>query len=212
MDKKITALETQKRNPDRLNVYLDDEFAFGISKFIAAWLTIGQTISEDKLKELVNQDEREKTLQTALKYIGYKARTRFEVAKKLEKAEFLPEIIEKVISELEEKEYINDRNFALQWVEIRSVSKPRSRYLLALELRKKGIAESEINAAFADIPEDEELAREFGEKYMRRLLGADRETFTKKMSGALQRKGFSYSVTKEVVGKLLMQRPTDNLK
>jgi regulatory protein len=210
MDKKITALETQKRNPDRLNVYLDNEFAFGISKFVAAWLSIGQTISEEKLKELSNQDEREKAYQTALSYIGYKDRTKFEVTTRLEKGDFPPEIIQRIISELEEKEYINDLRFAQQWVEIRSETKPRGRYLLALELKRKGLEESVIDHALANIPTEENLASEFGKNYMRKLADADRETFVKKMTGALQRKGFSYSVTKEVVGNLLLQRQTTN--
>lgn len=210
MDKKITALETQKRNPDRLNVYLDNEFAFGISKFVAAWLSVGQTISEEKLKELSNQDEREKAYQTALSYIGYKDRTKLEVTTRLEKGEFPAEIIQKTISELEEKEYINDLRFAQRWVEIRSETKPRGRYLLTLELKKKGIEDSVINDALTNIPDEEDLAREFGEKYMRKLSEVDREVFVKKMTGALMRKGFSYSITKEVVGNLLLKRQTTN--
>jgi regulatory protein len=210
MDKKITALETQKRNPDRLNVYLNDEFAFGISKFVAAWLSVGQTISEDKLKELVDQDEREKAYQTALGFIGYKDRTKLEISKRLEKAGFTAEIIQRTISELEDKEYINDQRFAQQWVEIRSESKPRGRYLLMLELKKKGVDESVISEVLVNIPDEEELAREFGKKYIHKLSEVDNEVFVKKMTGALLRKGFSYSVTKEVVGNLLLQRQSIN--
>lgn len=210
MDKKITALETQKRNPDRLNVYLDNEFAFGISKFVAAWLSVGQTISEEKLKELADRDEREKAYQTALTFIGYKDRTKFEVTTKLEKAGFPAEIIQKTISELEDKEYLNDLRFAQQWAEIRSETKPRGRYLLALELKRKGIEESVIDHALANIPAEEDLASEFGKNYMRKLADTDSETFEKKLTGVLQRKGFSYSVTKEVVGNLLLLRQTTN--
>jgi regulatory protein len=205
MDKIITALETQKRNPDRLNVYLNEEFAFGISKFVAAWLSVGQTISEEKLKELTNQDEQEKAYQTALGYIGYKDRTKAEVAGRLEKAGFPDEIIQKTVFELEDKEYINDKRFAQQWVENRSESKPRGRFLLSLELKRKGIDESIIEDAFANIPDEEELAREFGRQYMRKLSHVDPEIFIKKMTSAMQRKGFSYSVSKEVVRNLLSQ-------
>jgi regulatory protein len=210
MDKKITALETQKRNPDRLNVYLDGEFAFGISKFVGAWLSVGQSVTEDKIRELTDQDEREKALQTALKYIGYRPRTNLEVKKKLEKAGYEAEITASVLSELNEKQYLNDREFARQWVDLRSESKPRGRFLLSIELRTKGIPDDIIESVLSAIPEEKRLAEEFGEKYMRRLTDVDQETFIRKMSGALQRKGFSYSVTKEVVGKLWKQRPMAN--
>lgn len=210
MDKIITALETQKRNPDRLNVYLDNVFAFGISKFVAAWLSVGQRISEEKLQELTKRNEYEKAYQTALSYIGYKDRTKFEVKTRLEKAGFPSEFIQKTISELEDKEYINDLRFAQHWVEIRSETKPRGRYLLSLELKKKGVVESIIKDVLTNIPDEEDLAREFGEKYMRKLSDVDRKVFVKKMTGALMRKGFSYSVTKEIIGNLLLQRQSIN--
>ncbi|VAW32553.1 hypothetical protein MNBD_CHLOROFLEXI01-3704, partial [hydrothermal vent metagenome] len=37
---KITALTRQKRNPDRINVFLDDEFAFGLAAITAVSLRI----------------------------------------------------------------------------------------------------------------------------------------------------------------------------
>ena len=206
MDKKITALETQKRNPDRLNVFLNDEFAFGISKFVGAWLSIDQTISEEKIKELTRQDEREQAFQQALHFISYKSRTTLEIKQKLEEAKFSSEIISDVISELEEKLYLDDQEFARQWVEIRSASKPRSRYLLTLELKKKGVPEVAIEDALTTIPDDEALAEEFGKQYLRRLMIEDRENFMKKMTSALQRKGFSYHIASKVAGDLEEQR------
>ena len=202
MDKKITALETQKRNPDRLNVFLNDEFAFGISKFVGAWLSVGQVISEDKIKDLTQEDEREQAYQRALQFIGYKSRTTVEVIQRLEKAEFSSEIIADVISELKEKSYLDDHNFARQWVEIRSANKPRSRYLLTLELKKKGVSEGVIEEALNTIPQDDTLAEEFGKQYLRRLTNEDRENFIKRMSGALQRKGFSHHIAAKVAGEL----------
>ncbi len=202
MDKKITALETQKRNPDRLNVFLNDEFAFGISKFVGAWLSVGQVISEDKIKDLTQEDEREQAYQRALQFIGYKSRTTVEVIQRLEKAEFSSEIIADVISELKEKSYLDDHNFARQWVEIRSANKPRSRYLLTLELKKKGVSEGVIEEALNTIPQDDTLAEEFGKQYLRRLTNEDRENFIKRMSGALLRKGFSYHIAAKVAGEL----------
>ena len=49
---KITGLKLQKRNNDRVNVYLDGEFAFGLSRIVAAWLRTGQELSDEKIAEL----------------------------------------------------------------------------------------------------------------------------------------------------------------
>ena len=50
--KKITALEVQKKNPNRVNVHLDGEFAFGLARITAVWLKVGDTLSDEKLAAL----------------------------------------------------------------------------------------------------------------------------------------------------------------
>ena len=47
---RITALTAQKRNPNRLNVYLDGDFAFGVERIVAAWLSVGDEIDSEKLQ------------------------------------------------------------------------------------------------------------------------------------------------------------------
>ena len=58
--KKITALQVQKRNPNRVNIHLDGEFAFGVARIVAAWLRIGQELSEEKIGQLQAEDGRER--------------------------------------------------------------------------------------------------------------------------------------------------------
>ena len=94
MEKTITALETQKNHPDRINVFLDGEFAFGLSRYVGAWLSTGQKIDEIKIKSLTSADEKERALQSALRFIGYKQRTEAEVINKLGKLKYSAEIID----------------------------------------------------------------------------------------------------------------------
>jgi regulatory protein len=47
--KKITALEVQKKNPNRVNLHLDGEFAFGLARITAAWLKVGDVLSDEKI-------------------------------------------------------------------------------------------------------------------------------------------------------------------
>ena len=56
MEGKITAIKAQKRNTNRINIYLDDQYAFGVSKIVAAWLQIGQYVDEHKINTLLEQD------------------------------------------------------------------------------------------------------------------------------------------------------------
>jgi len=203
MEKKITGLEAQKNNPDRLNVFLDDEFAFGISRFVGAWLHVGDFLTEDEIAQMVSGDEREKAFQKALHFINYQARSANEVREKLEGLGFSEQIIEDVLSECLEKNYINDRQFAEDWIAARSLSKPRSQKMLGYELRKKQIDESVISRALESAPTDEEMAHALGQKYLPRFTHLDDTHFKQKMEGMLARRAFPFSVIKEEIRILL---------
>jgi regulatory protein len=203
MEKIITALETQKKYPDRINVFLDGEFAFGISRYVGAWLSIGQKVDDIKIKSLISADEKEKALQSALRFIGFKQRTETEVINKLKKLKYSSEIIETIMNELREKKYVDDKEFASQWIEIRGEAKPRGKNLIQFELRKKGIPADIIEAAIEKVPDESNMALSLGKKYMKRFSSLNDDEFRKKMTGNLSRRAFPYSVVKETIDILI---------
>jgi regulatory protein len=206
MDKTITALEAQKRNPDRINVFLDGEFSFGVSRFVGAWLVLGQKIDEAKINTLIHADAKDRALQSALRYIGFKQRTEVEVIKKLEMLEFPSEIIESVMAELKEKRYVDDQEFASQWIELRGESKPRSKKIFQYELKKKGISGEIIEAAILNAPDEQEMAIRLGKKYLKRYSTINDIEFRKKMTGILSRRAFPYSIVKDTLDELIKIR------
>ena len=58
----ITKLSIQKRNPGRVNVYLDGKFAFGIPKDTAAGLKTGQELTESEIEKLQERDQEDRAL------------------------------------------------------------------------------------------------------------------------------------------------------
>jgi len=208
MEKTITDIETQKNNPNRLNIYLDDVFGFGVSRFVGAWLQTGNKLSESEIEQLVTRDAREKAFQKALHYIGYHPRSEYEVRKKLIDQGFSDELTMDVVSELSEKNYINDRQFAEDWIVTRSQSKPRSQRMFTYELRKKQIEDAIIMRALEQAPLDEELALRLGKKYIRRYAHLEDAVFEKKMKGVLARKAFPFSVINKAIIQLIKMRNT----
>ncbi|MDO9546939.1 MAG: RecX family transcriptional regulator [Pelolinea sp.] len=202
MDKTITNLETQKNDPNRINVYLDDEFAFGISRFVGVSLKQGEKINESVIANLLDKDSKEKALQRALRFINYRPRTIYEVKEKLGELGFEEDVVESVLDELIEKRYLNDREFAENWVASRCQSKPRSHKMFHYELKKKSIPEPVIQAALESIPDDEELALQLGKKYLRRFVNLDENDFSKKMTGILARRAFPFSIVKTAIIEL----------
>jgi len=206
MEKTITALEVQKRSPDRINVFLDGEFAFGISRYVGAWLSVGKIIDEIKTKSLISADEKDKALLAAKRYIRYKQRTEAEVVKKLEQLKFPSEIITTIMIELRDKRYVDDKEFASQWIEVRGESKPRGKSLFQFELRKKGISADIFEAAIENIPDEYEMATRLGKKYLKRFSSINDNEFRKKLAGILSRRAFQYSVVKETLDELIRIR------
>jgi len=206
METRISALEEQKKNKNRINVYINGDFAFGLSKFVGRKLKEGQILSEAEINDLVHKESREKAYQIALRYISYKQRTLYEVEEKLEKSGFSGDIVSSVVGECEQKGYLDDLEYARQWVDVRSSSKPRSRRQLAYELRKRGISDNLISEAMEFAPEDVELAYELGKKYARRYGHLDQEDFKKKLFGVLARRAFSFDVVNKTVNKLVKEK------
>ena len=201
MTKKITALKLQKRNKNRVNVYLDGEFAFGLSKIVAAWLRTGQELSDEKIAELQSQDNVEIALQRALNFLSYRPRSEDEVRRNLIKHGYDEPIIEEILSRLRRGRLVDDENFAELWVENRSEFRPRGGRMLRQELRQKGISDQVIAEALEELDEDE-LALKAARKKARRYRELEWMDFRKKMSGFLARRGFNYGIISTVVPKV----------
>lgn len=201
MMKKITALEVQKRNPNRVNVHLDGEFAFGLARITAAWLRVGSELSEEKINQLQAEDAKERAIQQALLFLSYRDRSESEIRQNLRKHEIPDEVIETTLERLRQDGLANDGKFARIWVENRSIFRPRSRRLMAMELKQKGIDEEAASAALEQI-DDDAMAYDAAQKRAARFKDLEWIEFRKKLSDFLARRGFSYSVAAPVITRV----------
>jgi regulatory protein len=194
----ITAIEVQKKNPNRVNIYLDDQFAFGLSRIVAAWMKPGQQLSEEKIADLQDADAREIALQKALHYLGYRPRSVDEVRKNLEKHDIPSAVIEDTLARLERENLIGDTKFAQEWVDNRSSFRPRGKRALSVELRQKGLPDAVIQEVLNENVNEDELALMAARKHAGRLAGLEWKEFRIKMGGFLGRRGFGYEVISPV--------------
>jgi len=199
--RKITAIEAQRNNPNRVNIHLDGEFAFGLSRIVAAWLKVGQELSDEKIAKIQADDARERAYQQAMLFLSYRARSESEIRQNLRKHEFPEEIIEETLERLRRDGLANDDQFARAWVENRGAFRPRSRRMLEMELRRKGLDEETVASAVAGVDE-ETLAYEAAHKRAGRLNGLEWDAFRRKLSEFLARRGFPYSVIAPTVSRV----------
>ena len=197
----ITRLAVQRKNPKRVNVYLDGNFAFGLYRDTAAWLETGQMLSDEKIKELLEKDQQAEVYQKALDFIAYRPRTAQETRRKLQQAGYEAFLIDNTIAALSDNGLLNDEYYAQQWVEERMRLKPRSKRVLIYELRQKGIPDDVIQSAVEEV-DDFRSAYEAAEGRLSRYEGLSKFEFRNKLGSFLAGKGYSYEVIAEVTQEL----------
>lgn len=198
----ISALKIQKRNPNRVNIYLDGEFGLGVTRIIAARLHVGQSLDEEKIKMLQEQEVREVAYERALQILSRRPHSEGEIRWKLARKDFSDEEISDVIQRLRTAGLVADEQFARDWVENRSAFRPRSRRMLALELRQKGIDDETVQAVLEDAVDDDDLAYQAASRYARRLDKLEWDKFRERLGGFLLRRGFSYGTAQPVIKKV----------
>jgi regulatory protein len=197
MVKEITDLTRQKNDSNRVNVFIDGSFSFGVSRNSGVSLRVGQKISEKEIIELINNDSFEKAFQSALHFLSFRNRSENDVRLNLTRKGFFENDIIKVVDSLKSRGYLDDGNFAKEWVENRSALKPRGRRLLAYELKQKKVNSDMIAVALQGLPNESVLALKAARKIVLRYEKMEFDIFNKKVTGFLIRRGFDFEDIRE---------------
>lgn len=220
----ITKLEYQQNNSARVNVYIDNKFALGLSadEIISLGLYKGQEISSEQMIRIVGESNFGKLLSAALRFLAVRQRSKFEVyiylgkvVKKLKiDKESSDKLIEMVIDKLVILKMIDDKNFANWLVASRRGTRPKGQMAIEQELKRKGVSTQLINESIGVDGENRisemELAKRALEKKVR-LLGvipAQKLEFLK-LKARLQRylvsKGFDWEIASGAVEQALQK-------
>jgi len=198
----VTALEIQKRNKERVNVFVDGAYAFSLSLMEAASLRKGQTLTEADIARLRGEDAIIKAVDSAAHFLGYRPRSTAEVRRNLAEKDVPPEVIDAAVERMTALGYLDDEAFARYWVQNRGEFKPLSQRALRQELRQKGVDHPVIEVVLEDVGEAD-LAYKAAQTQLRRLRRATHKDFHTKLANFLQRRGFSYSIARDVIQRLV---------
>ena len=193
----ITAITVQKKNKDRLNVFVNHQYAFSIHRQHLLDFKQGDAITHADIDRLKTVDEADTAYFRALYFLKFRPRSRYEIQKYLKDKKFLPETVTDTIRKLEAAGYLNDFDFARLWVESRLRCKPRGMAALREELRIKGISEEMIQTVLTDLDE-KQAAWDAVLPKLRHWDKLEKEEFKKKVYGHLTRRGFHYSLCSEI--------------
>jgi len=211
---KITALTSQQKDPNRINVMVDGTYRFSldISQVVSLGVKVGQEYSEKELTEIEGESQFGKLYARALEYClmrphsarevrdylwrktratKYKSRQTGEIK---EREGYATELVERVFDKLVDKSYVDDESFARFWVENRNQTKGASRRKLEAELRAKGVSQEIIAQQLSESErtDDSELQKVIAKK-------RNKYQDEQKLMQYLARQGFSYDDIKQAL-------------
>jgi regulatory protein len=206
---RITALEPQGRNPERVDVHVDGVFRMSLSAELAygAALRTDDLVTPERLEQLEAQDQAWRAREAALNLLSYRPRTESEMRRRLREKGFAPGVIADCLAELVERGLLNDATFAESFVRDRLRFRPRGTELLVQELRTKGVDWETARATVNEVLQEEEvseteLARQAAAKWAPRG-GEIRLRARRRLYNFLARRGFGPEAVREVVDELL---------
>jgi len=206
----ITALVVQKRNTDRVNVYLDGKFAFGLAAIEAIRLKRGQVLSDADIERLQAADDVEKAREKALRFLGNRPRSEWEVRQNLQKAGYEAGAIDRVLDRLRGIGLVDDAAFVRYWLDNRAQFKPKGAVALRQELRQKGVEREVIDAVLAESEHaDDQAALQAALAKADRYRQLSRQEFAQKLGAYLARRGFAYETVREAVNAAWQQVHAD---
>lgn len=219
--KKITDIRPQKKSKKRLNIYLDGDFAFGISVQLRfeKKIEIGKKVTTKQIQDIILADQTERLENKSLKFLAFRPRSEKEIRdyllrkgkvneikSELEKSQY-ESSIQEVIQRLKRIGQIDDYEFSKWWLEQRYNFSPRGEALLKAELRYKGIETSIIEDLLQNDTEIQvQLATKAAEKKIKLYKKLEEKEFKDKMSQFLVRRGFGWTIVKQVVDTVSEKR------
>ena len=206
---KITDIEAQKKRKNRYNIYIDDEFAFGLDEEVVMTcsLSIGMELTDSFIEEIIKKEEYKKAYNYAIRLLAFRSRSEKEIRDKMKLKGYEEQIINKTIDLLYDDKYLNDLEFGRSLIRDKQNFNGAGKNLLKNELYKKGLNKELINELIEENVsyEDEykralELAEKKNSKFS---IKDDKNKKYRQLSGLLSRKGYSFDIISKVVKKVI---------
>jgi len=152
------------------------------------------------------RDPEARARQVCLRLLTLAPRTRAQLAEALRKKDIPDEAAAEVLSRFEDVGLIDDAAFARAWVESRHHSRGLAGRALSAELKQRGVASDEIQAAIGEqlSPEAEiAAARRLVAARLPATRGLPVQQRTRRLAGQLARKGYPAGLAFRVIREAL---------
>ena len=199
---RITSIERPPRRRT-FEVRVDHVMLLRLSPEVLALsgLATGEEVDNDRLRAIEEQEARHAALAYAMRLLAYRPRAEAELARKLSRKGFAEAICRETLARLKELKLVDDAAYARSFVDTRTRTSPRSRRLLASELRGQRVPAGSVEAAVAEVDEAQ-AAYQAAAKRARNLTEAAFPDFKRRIADLLLRRGFDYDTARATVARL----------
>lgn len=202
----ITKIEVQKRNKDRANIYIDNDYAFSLSNELVykEGLKVNEKIDIEKIKVIAKEDNYLKCKTTALRIVEKTFKSEKELRDKLILKGYDDEAINKTINILKEYNFVSDNSYVKMYVKDKSRLQGKNK--IKYDLTKKGISDKIIEEEISNIDREDERDTAYNLAIKKYNTIAKREDDKFKLSQKLYRfllsKGYDYDTVSYVVRRV----------
>jgi regulatory protein len=162
---KISKIEPQKKNKKRSTIYINGDFAFGLSNEILLKFDFheGDPIDENIIQNVLLEQEKQRIRERALRILAYRKRSVKELKTRLIKIGFDKDLVREIIEEFVSDGALNDDDFTEAFVADYTNLKPKGNIFISRELAKRGISQEAIQSALR-MRDENQIVKDFLQK------------------------------------------------
>ncbi len=209
---KITGLEYQKKNPNRVNIFVDGEFRFGVHVNLVVNYSLykDKEITESEIKEILRKDIITRLYERSANLLSTSQKTSEQIKQYIyriycnNKDEYkdieeigIDVVQDEIIEKLKEVRLLNDSEFAMSYIRAYYLVKPVSLFELRGKLRTKGVMNDDIDIAIEESNLDEVEMIKFA--LMKKYRTENIKKRDNKVIQYLSRKGFSWDLISSLI-------------
>jgi len=201
-----------KKDEKNVKITLDngDTLYLAYDVFFKNGLKKNDEISESRFSFLTCENQKFYLKQKAFRYLGRRLHSAYELKLKLRQKGYSLDLIDQIIDELINSNYVNDNEFALLFAEENIKNKLWGRRKLEAELFKKGIDRNIVSHVVREKfsgGDELSMALELGRKKVRSLSsrGFETEKIKTRLISFLLTKGYDYEISSRTVEILIAE-------
>ena len=203
----ITKIESQKKKKHRYSLFYEDKFIIGISEesLLEFDLYPGKELSKDVLSQIEQKENYIAIREQAWRFLSRRMHSIKELSDKLKTKGYKKALINKIILELQDKNYLNDDAFTRQMVTDEMNLKKSGPLLIKNKLLKKGVEHALVSSVIEELY-DENIQYQncyyLANKKFSSLKDYKERSKWAKLGNYLIQKGFSWDMCNQVISEM----------